>query len=597
MKIRINGLRHSFRKLILRVVACIIVTVPIAAFAAPAVLYTDIVSGPNTGGENNNGAYLSIFGKGFGVDLSKVKVYVNNGEVVRYMYLGSSLGRPDVQQLSVQLGPNTSTGPIKVVVNGAVSNTGLTFTVRPAKIYFVSLTGSDSSGVVNDISHPFRTPNYVAKSSGSFSPGDFIVVRGGTYVLDDGTNNLLYETWLRFPPNGSATSPSTFMGYPGETVTAKLNSGVEVFEADGNGGSHWVVANISIWLNHCRSNGPLNVGITTTSEVCLGKHANNKATDVRWVNLGIDGHNTGGMCAGGGDSPVVVQYSDHVKVLGLSVHNTSPAVPHQASHVIYLATSQNNTEVGWSALYDIPHSRAVIQVHQDEFSGNCWGKKFLTDIQIHDNLIHDVSGQAILLDGGTGDIQVYNNLIYNNLYTTYNDAIALRGSGGLLNATLYNNTVYADPDPSGIGWPLGFGISGWFPQHVTLYNNIFYVRKPTDRYYGTDGSDSSMQSWIAAGNVTSDYNLWYGSNDAKPSFTGAHELNVDPLFIDTTVGNLRLVSPTSPAIDKGTSQTNTIVTTDFDGNPRPQGNATDLGAFEASGITLPAPQNVTLQKK
>ncbi len=33
---------------------------------APLILYTDITSGPNTGGENNKGIYLSIFGKNFG---------------------------------------------------------------------------------------------------------------------------------------------------------------------------------------------------------------------------------------------------------------------------------------------------------------------------------------------------------------------------------------------------------------------------------------------------------------------------------------------------------------------------------------------------
>ena len=31
----------------------------------PVVLYTDIASGPNSGGENNHGAYLSIFGNNF----------------------------------------------------------------------------------------------------------------------------------------------------------------------------------------------------------------------------------------------------------------------------------------------------------------------------------------------------------------------------------------------------------------------------------------------------------------------------------------------------------------------------------------------------
>ncbi|MHB8744855.1 MAG: hypothetical protein ACYC9L_17330, partial [Sulfuricaulis sp.] len=39
---------------------------PAPITGAPYITYTDILSGPNTGGENNEGAYLSIFGKNFG---------------------------------------------------------------------------------------------------------------------------------------------------------------------------------------------------------------------------------------------------------------------------------------------------------------------------------------------------------------------------------------------------------------------------------------------------------------------------------------------------------------------------------------------------
>ncbi|MHB8624029.1 MAG: hypothetical protein ACYDBA_11805, partial [Sulfuricaulis sp.] len=36
---------------------------PAPITGAPYITYTDILSGPNTGGENNEGTYLSIFGK------------------------------------------------------------------------------------------------------------------------------------------------------------------------------------------------------------------------------------------------------------------------------------------------------------------------------------------------------------------------------------------------------------------------------------------------------------------------------------------------------------------------------------------------------
>ena len=36
------------------------------AQTVPHIFYSDLESGPNTGGENNSGAYVTVFGKNFG---------------------------------------------------------------------------------------------------------------------------------------------------------------------------------------------------------------------------------------------------------------------------------------------------------------------------------------------------------------------------------------------------------------------------------------------------------------------------------------------------------------------------------------------------
>jgi len=599
MNIRINGIGHSFRKLILRVVACVIVAVPLAAFAAPAVLYTDIESGPNTGGENNNGAYLSIFGKGFGADLSQVRVYVGNGEVARKMYLGTSLGRPDVQELSVQLGPNTSTGPIKVTVNGVASNTDHNFTVRAGNFYFISPTGNDGTGVKNDITHPYRSANTVQGLSG-FQAGDFIIALPGTYVLSQTDASSNSDSWIRAEKSGTTSAPMAFLGYPGHQALVRHSNGIYIF-SNYVSVANWVIGNFPITLTDCSDNHAgefFGLGPTTSPSVCADTAGtmSGTATNIKLVNTEANGNDTGGFCSGG-DGLIEIQHSKNVKIIGVSLHNTSPAQgDNESAHAIYLSSTQSGTEVGWNAVYNIPATRGVVQVHQDSFGGACWGTKQLTDIKIHDNMLHDLAGQAILLDGGTGDIQVYNNIIYNQKDHRYSDVISLRGDGGQLNASIYNNSVYANADTSGKGFLIGIGgDNGGMPKHVTLYNNIFYLTDPQDLWYAGDWTNP--QSWINAGNLTSANNIWYGSSSPIP-VPGASELvNVNPLFVDTTVGNLRLVSPTSPAIDRGTSLTNTVVTADFDGNLRPQGSAPDIGAFEASGSTLPAPQNVKLQKK
>jgi len=136
------------------------------AQGTPVVLYTDILSGPNSGGENNNGAYLSIFGKNFGSPsgLGTVsKVFIGGTEVANYRYLGPSKGRPDIQQLTVQIGAlgNPALGialPVEVQVGRLKSTwfTPQTFMVNPGRILFVSLTGDDATAAAGDIRHPWR---------------------------------------------------------------------------------------------------------------------------------------------------------------------------------------------------------------------------------------------------------------------------------------------------------------------------------------------------------------------------------------------------------------------------------------------------------
>lgn len=575
---------------------------PCAVFAAPVVLYTDISSGPNTGGESNNGAYLSIFGKGFGSNISRIKVYVGGSgdvthEVARYIYVGPSLGRSDIDEVAVQLGPNVATGQIKVVVDGIASNTDQSFTVRAGNIYFISPSGSNSTGQVNQISRPFLSANYVHNLS-SFQAGDFIIALPGTYVLSQTDAPSNAGTMLRASKSGTTSAPNAFLGYPGHGAVLNHSNALRII-SNYVSISNWVVGGFSVNLTDCVSNGEfITLGTTTTPQVCqdTAGTVSGKATNIKIVNIEADGHDTGGFCSGG-DGLIEIMYSQGVKVIGVSLHNTSPVQgDSESAHAIYLSARQSGTEVAWNTLYNIPATRGVIQVHQDSFSGTCWGTKQLTDIAIHDNVLHDLAGQNILLDGGTGDITLYNNLIYNNLDHRYNDVISLRGSGGTLNAKLYNNTVYVNTNTGGRGFLIGIGSSG-LPQHVTLYNNIFALADSQDVYYGSDWySSAQLLSWIQAGNVTSDNNIWYGSSGAVPPFVGAHEQSTDPAFVSPGF-NFHLLNPGSPAIDHGTSAVATVVTRDLDGNLRPQGTTIDIGAMETAGTSLPTPTNFTIQRR
>lgn len=570
------------------------------AASAPVVVYTDIVAGPNVNGENNKGAYLSVFGRNFGSDISKVKVYVGSGEVARYIYLGASLGRPDIQQISVQLGPAVTSGAVRVVVNGVASNTDVTFTVRAGDFFFVSRTGSDSTGVPNDITRPYRTANYVMGLS-SFAAGDFMVIRGGNYDLSAGNaENIVYSRWLNLGVGSgsgvkSGTSEAnsiTIYGYPGENAVVDwgtiTSTGLYGIRAIGST-SYYAMANLTFNL---RDSGG--------AAVYLGFYSDPNAycNSCRIVNMKV----TGGMAgASGGANSFYLHRADNFKLYGLNIGNQSPqAVPDLGSHMIYVSHFYTNGDLGWCYLHDNKYGRGALQLAGDPWGATpysvatgTWGQN--TNVRIHDSLFLNLPQEAILANLGSDEIFIYNNLII-NANTKKNPGfspIALRGGNANKGRYhLYNNTIYTDAESGGI-IQMGYVPSQSWPQQVTLYNNIIYAMSPATKYYYFHGSSMTLDK------VTSDNNIWYGSSSAIPAFAGLNDFAADPQFAYTPQNNYRLL-PASPAIGKGTTLTSSVVSSDYDLNRRYLGAGYDIGAFQyqsGANYTIPrAPLNIKVTK-
>src|SRR3990172_5337954 len=94
---------------------CVFLSLACSAWAAPIIFYTDILNGPNTGGENNNGIYLSIFGKGFGATRGTATVTINGTEVATYKQWGAQsrvYSSHGIQVITVQPGSSVTTGAI-----------------------------------------------------------------------------------------------------------------------------------------------------------------------------------------------------------------------------------------------------------------------------------------------------------------------------------------------------------------------------------------------------------------------------------------------------------------------------------------------------
>ncbi len=79
---------------------------------------------------------------------------------------------------------------------------------HPGRTLYMSPTGSDTASGLSS-GTPFRTLRHW---TGTFKPGDTVLVRGGTYVTSDGAA----DTWTP-SISGTASAQITIRAYPGET--------------------------------------------------------------------------------------------------------------------------------------------------------------------------------------------------------------------------------------------------------------------------------------------------------------------------------------------------------------------------------------------
>ncbi|MEP6941103.1 MAG: hypothetical protein ABI846_15150, partial [Rudaea sp.] len=294
---------------------------------APIVLYTDIASGPNSGGENNRGAYLSIFGRNFGPTGlgTLVRVTIGGVEVDNYRYLGTAKGRADIQQITVQIGAldNPAPGvalPVQVLVDSVGSNADRTFTVNPGRMLFVdNVHGNDGTAIPGDIGRAYRhvqVADTTKAAYGAMQPGDIIVMRGTGTAWTDLGNDTYFTKFINksasAPTGASGTGPFTLMAYPtedafidvvgnatrkgaisGVDTTSGFLGGLWVTIADlriESGGNAGVIA-VQIDADHWRIvNNELTAATATNNAFAAGINGN--GTNSYWV--GNDIHNIAG---------------------------------------------------------------------------------------------------------------------------------------------------------------------------------------------------------------------------------------------------------------------------------------------------------------
>lgn len=539
------------------------------AAGAPIVLCTDLVSGPTSGGENNRGAYLTIFGKNFGnTGLgTTTKVFIGSAEVASYRALSASkvYDKIGIQQIAVQVGAlgGAAQGvalPIKVSVNGVDSNTNVSFMPNPGRLLYVdNVAGNDATAVPGDITHPYR----FVQTSALYTGGAWAIVQAGDLIVMRGHGNanpwtdVGFENYFMRYRNKSGSAPTgvvgtgaiVLMGYPGEDtyirgtiaggMTGGCVSGINGQSFTGMG--QWaVITNLRM---DCEGyDGPI-------SQEIYGHNWRVINNDLSASTAPRTGPNVPRMAGITGNGNNAVWYGNHI-------HDIQGSA--QECHGIYI-DGDGSYDIAYNHIHDIRDGNGF-QVYVN--GGN--GSTEANNVSLHHNFIHDVSKHGINIgDGMRNGLKVWNNITYNAQYA------ALRFNTNTLNgAQIFHNTFYNTNLAGNVFY--GALTNDWnLPAgSMDVENNIFYVAS------GTPYNSGSVS--VLAGNGTFKRNLWF--NGTGSTAIDSLPVTADPKFV--AAGSDFHLQPASPAIGIGSTAAavTTLVTNDFDLKPR--GPAMNLGALQ-----------------
>ena len=516
-----------------------VILVPAAMFAQnqpPALFYSDLTSGPVSGGQNNAGAFVTLHGKGFGSSRGSSTVTVGGGLASSYPVWTDST-------ITLQLGALAKSGNIVVKVGGVTSNS-VPFAVRAGGIYFVSRGGSNSNA--GSYSAPWHTVVYAASK---MQAGDIVYLEYSVVpnAADTGSSALVLSA------GGTAAAPMALVAYPNSTITIGSSTGpaVGINIAAGN----WVLSGLT-----------LRGALTAVSIAGV--------SGVRLVNSDVSCPNGFGVA-----SCIASSGGSSFAFLGNKIHdNGSPTDSDLESYEAMYLLGSSEVEIGWNTIANT-HGCNAIGVHSDT------GLQFT--FSVHDNYISNTRCGAISLgtvDPSQGAVKVYNNVIVNSgtgpvpggTPEGYGYSAIVIGGASSSPAEVFNNTIYNSGAMGGsnAGAVRAFGA-------LQLNNNIFDLLSG-EQYVSLD----TNLSWI-----TGSHNLFFGAGNPLGIF--ANSVAGNPMFVSLANGNFHLQAG-SAAIDTGATLP---LSTDYDGVLRPQGAAYDIGAFEfpapsAGGTLSVAPTSI-----
>jgi hypothetical protein len=234
----------------------------------------------------------------------------------------------------------------------------------------------------------------------------------------------------------------------------------------------------------------------------------------------------------------------------------------QECHGIYI-DGDGSYDIAFNQIHDIRDGNGF-QVYVNGSNGS----DVANNINLHHNLIHDVSKHGVNIgDGSKNGIKVWNNVVYNVQYAAIRfNTTDLQGAQ-IFNNTFYNTDMQGDPTR-----PYGALTNDWnLPAgSMDVENNIFYVATGTPYNSGSNGVPASAGTFA--------HNVWFNGTGSVSIDSAPVTLN--PQFVNAAGADFHLQS-SSPAIGVGShsATVTSLVNTDFDINSRST-STIDIGALK-----------------
>jgi hypothetical protein len=515
---------------------------PTASAQAPGLFFTDITSGPNSGGETVaglSGAYVTIFGNNLGATQGTSTVTLNGAACLRVVSWGTAWLW--YQYVTVQLGPSCTTGNFVITTPAGTSN-ALPFAVRAGHIYFVMPGGSDSNA--GTAAFPFSTPNKCT---------DKVEVAGDIcYVKNVNATGLYNYGAVDLTNSGTTTSPIAVVAYPGTIGNSQFGS-----DSVNKGvcfcfGDNWVVSGF-----HLRSN--------TIAGYVKG---NNNRIVANFIECPAVTFGTSEGC--------LEPFGGTVNIVAYGNESTNVGNGGKQYHAFYFGADGHDYDVGWNYIHDIQGCRGF-QTYN--------GSVDTYNVSIHDNRIANIPCDGINLasvNPNLGFVKVYNNVVYHagagpDLGGQNATCLNVASTAGAFTTPVevYNNTFY---DCGALGSSDSGILSPQLPTHFR--NNIIVAV----------GGEPYITSGTGTPSMTGTNNLYFGAGNG-PSQTTAN-VNADPLFVSTPGKDFH-PQVASPVVNAGVMISTLFL--DIAGISRPQGAGYDIGAYEyfTGGSTVQRPSPPT----